>query len=83
MAQIASVNCPQVTVLPDGRLAPKHAAVWLGVAEKTLAIWRCVGRGPKFVKVGGRVFYFQTDLESYVDKSGRLSSTAHAKTAGT
>lgn len=63
----------RIRILPDGRMSRRDAARYLGLAEKTLAIWACEGRGPKGYKVGGRVFYFLDDLEAYV---GRDHTTA-------
>lgn len=39
---------------------------------------RCNGTGPKFVK-RGRVFYFQTDVDEWLNAQGRMTSTAQAK----
>lgn len=33
---------------------PAKVAEILGVSVKTLASWRCQGKGPKYVKYGGR-----------------------------
>ena len=55
-----------VRVLPDGRLDRQNAAKYLGVAVKTLAMWAMAGKGPRSVLVGGRRFYFQTELEAFV-----------------
>lgn len=57
----------QVTVLPDGRLDAKNAAAYLGLSVKTLAMKRCTGEGPRFVK-RGRIFYFKRDLDSWVEE---------------
>lgn len=57
----------RVTRFPDGRLDRKNAATYLGYAPKTLAEWACRGVGPKAVRVGGRVFYFQSDLDAWVE----------------
>jgi hypothetical protein len=56
----------RVRVLPDGRLARRDAAKYLGVAEKTMAMWQVYGKGPRSVRVGGRRFYFQADLDAFV-----------------
>ncbi len=56
----------RVRVLPDGRLARKDAAVYLGRAEKTLAMWQMEGKGPSSVLVGGRRFYFKDDLDAFI-----------------
>ena len=67
----------EVVVLPDGRLNAKNAAAFLGLSVKTLAMQRCAGRGPKFVK-RGRVFYFKADLDEWL-KAGEAVSTAQAR----
>ena len=39
---------------------------WLGlVTEKTLANWRCVGDGPRYTKIGGKVAYSVEAVEEY------------------
>ena len=45
----------RVRVLPDGRMTRRDAAHYLGNAEKTLAMWAMVGKGPPGNRVGGRV----------------------------
>ena len=69
----------RVTVLPDGRMDVKNAAAYCGLSVKTLAMKRCDGKGPKFVK-RGRVFYFREDLDSWL-RAGRVISTAQNETA--
>jgi hypothetical protein len=54
-----------VQILPDGRMIPKNAGLYLGKAEKTLATWRTKRKGPKWVKIDGRVYYYQSDLDAY------------------
>jgi hypothetical protein len=63
---VETVEQVRVRVLPDGRLSRQDAARYLGMAEKTLAMWTLTGRGPKWLKVGGRVFYFKTDLDAFI-----------------
>lgn len=67
------VQIKEVVMFPDGRLDAKNAASYLGFAEKTLAMMRCEGTGPKFIK-RGRIFYFRDDLDEWI-RSGRVSST--------
>ena len=67
----------EVVVLPDGRLDAKNAAVYLGLKVKTLAMLRCAGKGPKYVK-RGRVFYFRDDLDQWL-KDGEASSTSQTR----
>jgi len=68
-----------VRIYPDGRMDAKSAAVYLGVSMGALALWRCEGRGPRFVKAG-RIWYFKNDLDEWL--SGRVyRSTAQARLA--
>lgn len=69
----------KVTVLPNGRLTARNAALYLGVAEKTLAMKRCDGTGPKFTKIGGRIFYAKASLDDWLDRAGEFLSTTQAQ----
>jgi hypothetical protein len=40
------------------------AARWL-VSPRTLEQWRWQGRGPRYLKIGGRVVYRQQDIEAF------------------
>jgi len=55
MAHPENMTTATVAVLPDGRMDTKNAARYAGLAVKTLAMMRCEGTGPRFVK-RGRVF---------------------------
>ncbi len=66
-----------VIVLPDGRLDSKNAAAYMGLSPKTLAMMRCQGTGPQYIK-RGRVFYFIKDLDEWLNAGGRVTSTAQA-----
>jgi len=61
-------------VFPDGRMDAKNAALYCGLSVKTMAIKRCQGNGPTYVKLG-RIFYFKADLDSWLSE-GRVNSTA-------
>jgi len=63
---VESVEQVRVRVLPDGRLTRSDAARYIGAAEKTLAMWQLQGKGPRSVKVGGRVFYYRDDLDRFI-----------------
>lgn len=76
MIESMSTRTPVVTVYPDGRMDTRNAATYTGFAEKTLAMMRCNGTGPKFVKLG-RIFYFREDLDAWLQR-GRVVSTAQA-----
>lgn len=43
----------------------KGAAKILGLSAGTLEVWRCHGRGPRYRKIGRRVFYAVVDLEAF------------------
>jgi hypothetical protein len=63
-----------VTILPDGRMDRRNAALYTGLSEKTLAMHACRGTGPDFVK-RGKVFYFQKDLDRWI-REGKWSARA-------
>ncbi len=52
-----------------------EAAIHLGLKEGTLARWRVEGRGPRFRKQGSRVFYYQRDLDEWLDGCARTSTS--------
>lgn len=49
------------------RMDVVQAATYLGLAKSTLEKMRGAGRGPRYVKLGGRIFYRATDLDAYID----------------
>jgi predicted DNA-binding transcriptional regulator AlpA len=67
-----------VTMLPDGRMDTRNAAQYLGLSEKTLAMMRCNGTGPAFVKCG-RVFYYKADLDAWLASYDRVTSTVQCR----
>jgi hypothetical protein len=66
-----------ITLYPDGRMDTRNASLYTGLSEKTLAMMRCNGTGPKFIK-RGRVFYFQDDVDGWLNAQWRFTSTAQA-----
>jgi hypothetical protein len=68
------IDAVRVRVLPDGRMDRANAAAYLGYAPKTLAIWLGQGKGPRYVKASGRVFYFKDDLDAFL--RGESSASA-------
>lgn len=72
------INSIHIEMFPDGRMDSKNAALYLGLKEKTLAMMRGNGKGPKFIK-RGRIFYFREDLDIWLNAYGRLISTAQVK----
>jgi hypothetical protein len=69
----------KITMFPDGRLDTKNASAYLGLSRKTLAIHRSNGTGPRFIKSGGKIFYYKDDLDKWLNGGGRVLSTAQAK----
>jgi hypothetical protein len=65
-----SIQTPTVFLFPDGRMNAKNAAIYLGLSPKTLAMWRCQGKGPDFIK-RGRIFYFKDALDRWVHSGER------------
>ena len=49
-------------------LSEREAAAFLRVAQKTLPVWRCRGRGPPFLKVGKTCLYRPADIKTWLDK---------------
>ena len=48
-------------------LTRREAAGYLGVAEQTLAVWKCTGRRSlPFVKIGRLVRYRKADLDAFI-----------------
>lgn len=50
----------------QGLLRETDAAVYLGLAPKTLARWRWQGKGPAFHKLGSAVRYSVQELDTYI-----------------
>ncbi len=48
---------------------------WL-ISPRTLEQWRWQGRGPRYLKIGGRVVYRLSDIEAFE------SASLHANTIG-
>lgn len=65
------------------------------ISHRTLERWRCIGTGPEFLKLGGRVVYRREDVEAFeasqlrrpvpsqVTSPVRLTATPHAARRGT
>ena len=64
-------------------LAPKQAAVYLGVSEQTLRKQRSTGPRPRgmpvvpFVRVGRRILYIIEDLDRWLESHRLAPETAH------
>lgn len=45
---------------------PAELSEELGVKVGTLANWRSTGKGPKFVRIAGRIHYMRADVEQWL-----------------
>jgi hypothetical protein len=73
---LTEIEESRVFMHPDGRMNRKNAALYLGCSPKTLADWATKGTGPGYVLVGGRVFYFRSDLDGWIKAQG-VSPSSH------
>lgn len=55
-------------------LSQTQVAGMLGVAARTMERWRYEGRGPRFVRVGGRRLYRRADVDDFIQR-GLATST--------
>lgn len=69
-----SIEDVAVRILPDGRMTRKDAAKYLGYSEKTLAMWKMNGKGPRWVQVGGRIFHYKPDLDDFIRHGDSIAS---------
>ena len=67
MEQVAGVLvlCAKKLSVLQGKLTHVQAAEYLGLTSGTLRAYRARGIGPRFTKVGGRVYYDRNDLENW------------------
>ena len=61
--------------IPPRYLRTPEAARFLGLSGRTLEKHRTYGTGPRYSKLGGRVVYRIEDLQAWVDR-GTKSSTS-------
>jgi predicted DNA-binding transcriptional regulator AlpA len=56
-------------------LTPKQLAVLLAVNENTLAKWRLIGDGPKFIRVQRSIRYADNDVDQWLEQRKFQSTT--------
>lgn len=67
---------PLVARPPNGLLRVREAAARLGLSKSTLDKMRCEGRGPRYVKITGKlVGYDPADLDTYAEGRKRQSTS--------
>ena len=70
---------PYLRALPergDVLIAAAQVPEFIGIQRQTMAKWRCDGAGPKFVRLGRRVFYRSSDLREWIDAQVRQNTIA-------
>ena len=62
-------------------LDEREVSTVIGVPTKTLQYWRFAGtsHGPKFIKLGTRVYYRWQDLKQWLDERPSFGSAIEAK----
>ena len=61
-------------------LSTAEAADYLKVARQTLAVWRLTGKGPVFKKIGRKVAYEISALETYLANHTYRSTSEYPQT---
>lgn len=52
-----------------------EAAQYLRLSDKTLARWAWSGKGPGYMKAGGKVLYDAADLDAWLEGQRRRSTS--------
>ena len=58
-----------------------EAASYLGLRPGTLEIWRSLGKGPRYLKIGRRVVYELADIDAYA-KAHAVETSESAEMRG-
>ena len=73
------------TVKLNDLLDNEQTAALLGIKPNTLEIWRCTGRGPRFVKLGqskqAPIRYQRTEVASWIEQQSFASTSAYSPAA--
>ncbi|MGA2055632.1 MAG: helix-turn-helix domain-containing protein [Bradyrhizobium sp.] len=59
-------------------MTQEEVSALFDITTPVLANWRCAGKGPRYVKLGGRVKYRKADVEEFINGSVRQSTTVAA-----
>lgn len=65
----------QPAELPPRYLRTPEAARFLGLSGRTLEKHRTYGTGPRYSKLGGRVVYRVDDLQAWVERGSKASTS--------
>ena len=55
-------------------MTPDELAAYAGTKTTTLAHWRYIGKGPRFVKIGRSVRYRAEDVRAWLESQTRQST---------
>ena len=66
---------------PDNIYTPREAAGDFPFAVQTLAKWRCLGSGPSYLKISGRIFYQGSVLNAWLASAERGGTPVPAEAA--
>ena len=69
------------TVAERRLMTRPEAAEYLRLSHKTLARWAWSGKGPAFIKAGGKVLYDVADLDAWLDGQRRYSTSEQGQEA--
>ncbi len=58
------------------KLTRAEAAEYLGLEKSTLNTWASLGRGPRFLKAGSKVWYLQRELDRWIEERSTNCSSA-------
>lgn len=64
-----TATLPTSGILFPSALQSAAASSYIGVTSKTLANWRALGEGPRFIrlgKAGARILYRVSDLDAFL-----------------
>ena len=64
------------TITAPVKLNRADAAEYIGVTKATLATWASLGKGPKFIKLGGKVVYLQRHLDDWMESRATNCSSS-------
>lgn len=53
--------------ITEDTLTTIEAAEMIGCSPSTLNSWRSRGKGPKFIRIAGRIRYIKTDLAAWIN----------------
>ncbi len=62
--------------VPTRHLNQRELAERWNISSRTLERWRWLGKGPRYLKIGGRCVYALADVEAFESEQRRQSTSA-------